>query len=253
VTGRSPFLGAVEVGEGDVLFGVAGADIHEEGHEVEVVEGDAEFADGFGFGDFVFGELVVVAGVGEVGVGVGADEVAEFAVEGGAEAAVAVDAADEVLVAGDAGDEGGGDGGGGFEEGDFVFVAAGRFHAGADGEEGDLVGAGGPLHVVFGEGGLEVEEEGGVVVGRDAAVLEGALDALGEFVGTVDGDDLWGEVGGGGGGGADELPEGEFEVAAGGALFVVFGVGVDVQGGGGGGCGISGEGALGSGSGREKR
>ena len=85
---------------------------------------------------------MIVTRVVEERVGIRADQVAKFAIEFGAEGALAVDAADEVLIAADAGDESAGDGGGGFEEGDLVFVTTGRLHAGADAVHGVAPGLG---------------------------------------------------------------------------------------------------------------
>ena len=127
------------------------AELGQEGNGVEIVDGQIG-GDGAGEGlEVVVGEEVVVADVGEGGVVVGADEVAEFGIDGSAEEGLALETAEEVLVLLVGLDEGDGEVSGGLEEVGFCEVGAAVLEvAGANGDEMEIFGSSGPLQAVFG-------------------------------------------------------------------------------------------------------
>lgn len=218
--------------------------LSQERDDVEIVYREAGLDLGV-LGKIGIGEEMVVADVGEGGVALRADEVAEFGVDGGSEEGLAGDAAEEVLVLLVGLNEGEGKVGGGLKEVGFGEMSAAELEvAGADGDEVKVLGSGRPVEFVFGEGGFEEKEMGGIVVGSHAAVLEEAFHAVLEVVAFFAmNDEAFGWIeGGGGGAGADDLPEGKEEVVARGAGLVVFGGGIVGEGPGGAGGGIAGDG-----------
>lgn len=157
------------------------------------------------------GQFRVVADVGEE-LGAGAflsDHVTHLAVEEVAEEAVAESAAQKVLLVQGGKHQRGRDISGVVEDvhvrGFQLLVLPGA-GAGADGDDQQLIGAGGPVEVVRLRRRHQKGLEGRVVVGGDPTVHEDEAP-------LADGDDFGGEIDRRGGARPDELPQGELEIA----------------------------------------